>query len=347
MRGLINFCVLALLIGGGVFALYAVEDEAQAPYAPPPAPMPEDDVEIDTIDPYRPEPVEEPEQVPDQIPDQVEEPDETDAVDATPPPDAEVPVEETEVVERDPLPGPSDFDEDVWVGVGAAVSTSGTAFSIGEGVWMTARHVVDGCSQTVLEVQDLGGPTASAPLEPENTEISIVTSPLARAPLTLDTSEEERRLGDDAYLIGYPKGVPGEVAGRLLGRATIQLRGRYVVGEPALVWAETSRTEGIDGHLGGLSGGPAFDEDGEVIGVMVAHAPRRGRIYTSAPSRIETAVEETGAEVAAATTPAGAIRGNNFGEVGRRLRRDLQVAKLRCVVQSAETAQATDGDAAE
>ncbi|MGD2133641.1 MAG: serine protease [Maricaulaceae bacterium] len=333
MRGLANALVLAALIGGGVWGLYAVESEESAIAPPPPAPMPQDDAEIDTIDVGAIGEEEEFAEAPEDQPE-----DQVDTPDVTEQPEEQPVTEPVETVEREPLPGRSDFDEDVWVGVGQAVAATGTAFSVGDGVWMTARHVVDGCDATVLEVEEGEGPRASEPLgdadgEALSAEISIVTSPLSRAPLALDVAEDDRGLGEDAYLIGYPTGVPGEVSGKLMGRATIQLRGRYAVGEPALVWAETSRTEGIEGHLGGLSGGPAFDHEGEVVGVMVAHAPRRGRIYTSAPSRIAAAVTDTGAETASDAATAGPIRDANYGEVGRRLRRDLRVAKVRCVVE--------------
>ena len=51
------------------------------------------------------------------------------------------------------LPPPSAFDERVLVQVTAPKSGVGTAFAInGEGQWLTARHVVDGCNEIALLV---------------------------------------------------------------------------------------------------------------------------------------------------------------------------------------------------
>jgi serine protease Do len=55
-----------------------------------------------------------------------------------------------------------------------------------------------------------------------------------------------------------------------------------------LVWAEVGRTDTLRGTLAGLSGAPALDSAGRVIGVTVAEAPRRGRIYTTAPETLKT-----------------------------------------------------------
>jgi serine protease Do len=73
------------------------------------------------------------------------------------------------------------------------------------------------------------------------------------------------------------------VSSRLLGRETLQVRGRGKHDEPVLAWAEVGRTEGLEGTLAGLSGAPALDRQGQVLGVTIAEAPRRGRIYTTSP----------------------------------------------------------------
>jgi len=82
---------------------------------------------------------------------------------------------------------------------------------------------------------------------------------------------------------GSRKGGPARRARRLLGRENLVVEGRGARTEPVLVWAETGRTDGLKGTLGGLSGAPALDDQGRVIGVTIAEAPRRGRIYTTSP----------------------------------------------------------------
>ncbi len=167
----------------------------------------------------------------------------------------------------------------------------------------------------------------------DNADLAVMRAPLERTPLALDLDEAGRRLGDWVFMVGYPQGVPGEVAGKLLGREIMQVRGRYATREPVLAWAESSRTSGITGSLGGISGGPAFDMDGEAVGVVVAEAPRRGRIYTAAPSSLAAALDQAEAGAAPGAPPAGMLSEENYGLEGRRLRRDLRVAKVQCVVE--------------
>jgi serine protease Do len=62
--------------------------------------------------------------------------------------------------------------------------------------------------------------------------------------------------------------------------------GATIVEEPVLAWAEQGRTSGLRGSLAGISGGPAFSANGQVIGVTIAESARRGRIYTAAPTSI-------------------------------------------------------------
>ena len=97
------------------------------------------------------------------------------------------------------------------------------------------------------------------------------------------------------------------------------------------ILGETGRTDGLNGSLSGLSGAPAVDDMGRVVGVTIAESPRRGRIYTTAP--------ETGRGLLTSTRhqPAGAAPGepvttDNYGRVGDNLRRDLRVAQVVCLM---------------
>jgi S1-C subfamily serine protease len=250
------------------------------------------------------------------------------------PPPAPAPEDDVEIG-GPPLPAASDFDEEVWVAIPEQVGpSSGTAFTIAQGIWMTARHVVDGCARVGLVVQGDNGVLASAVQPSENADVAVVRAPLERAPLAVDLDETGRRVGDAVFMIGYPQGLPGEVAGKLLGREIMQVRGRYATREPVLAWAETSRTTGLAGSLGGISGGPAFDADGEIVGVVVAEAPRRGRIYTAAPSSLVGALASAEAAPAPTAAPASGLNEASFGVEGRRLRRELRVAKVQCLVDT-------------
>ena len=159
---------------------------------------------------------------------------------------------------------------------------TGTAFSVAaSGVWITARHVVDGCRQAAIVVGPGKGVAATVRIDP-NAESAVLTTDGGSPPLPMGLSAGLRR-GERAFHPGFPQGKPGEASSRLIGRENLVVRGRGARTEPVLVWAESGRTDGLKGTLGGLSGAPALDDQGRVVGVTIAEAPRRGRIYTTAP----------------------------------------------------------------
>ena len=121
------------------------------------------------------------------------------------------------------------------------------------------------------------------------------------------------------------------VHANLLGRVRLRSRGRYNFEEAALYWAERQRVPAELRALGGLSGGPMLDDQGRVVGVLVAASQRRGRVTTTHPYTAARLLNEEG------VVPAGGARrrlsAGNFSRVGERLRRDLVVAKVFCQAQ--------------
>ena len=223
----------------------------------------------------------------------------------------------------------SPFDPSVVVEVADKTEAgAGTAFSIGQsGVWVTARHVVEGCRQAAIVVGPGKGVAADVKIDPR-AETAILTTDGGAPPLPLGLADALRR-GERAFHPGFPQGKPGEASSRLLGRENLVVEGRGARTEPVLVWAETGRTEGLEGTLGGLSGAPALDAQGRVVGVTIAESPRRGRIYTTAP--------ETTARTLAADAPplapaaAAPINADNYGRIADDLRRTLRVAQVVCL----------------
>jgi len=206
---------------------------------------------------------------------------------------------------------------------------AGTAFSIGNGgVWVTARHVVEGCSQVALVVGDGRGVAARVTLDPQG-ESAILTTDGGAPAVPLAPASSLRR-GAQAFHPGFPHGQAGETASRLLGRETLVFRGRTTRREAVLVWAEIGRTAGLQGSLAGLSGAPALDSSGRVIGVTIAEAPRRGRIYTTTPDSLLAMI--TRARQQTSPDAAGiAITSENYGRTADALRRDLRVVQVVCV----------------
>lgn len=229
-----------------------------------------------------------------------------------------------------PLGPASPFDPSVVVDVpDMAEPGVGTAFSVADkGVWVTARHVVDDCSQTAIVVAEGRGVEAKVRIDPRG-EAAILTTEGGAPPLPMGLDQPLRR-GDRAYHLGFPQGQPGEATSRLLGRENLVVRGRGARTESVLVWAETGRTDNLKGSLAGLSGSPALDRAGRVVGVTVAESPRRGRIYTTAPETVTSALAATH-EQASGFAMGEPITIDNYGRVADTLRRDLRVAQVICL----------------
>lgn len=206
--------------------------------------------------------------------------------------------------------------------------SSGTAFAIaGEGRWVTARHVVEGCPRPALMVGGGRAVAASLRLAPR-ADVAVLITEGGPDPLAVVTAPELRK-GQRGFHPGYPQGRAGEVTSRLLGRETFRVRGRGQRDEPVLAWAEVGRTAGLKGTLSGLSGAPVLDRQGRVLGVTIAEAPRRGRVYTTAPDTFGPAIRGMADRDARAL--AEPVTLTNYGRVADALRRDLRVAQVICL----------------
>ncbi|WP_298914096.1 serine protease [uncultured Algimonas sp.] len=222
------------------------------------------------------------------------------------------------------LPSESPRDERILVQIDAPRSGIGTAFASSDtGDWVTARHVVDSCDTIGIKV------SARQLLRMEQAEIfpdadlARLTAPWPRDPLPTDL-DGPRTVGETGYFFGYPQGQPGEVVASLLSRGRMEVRGRYDTDEGVLIWSELTRSRGLLGSLGGLSGGPVLDADGELIGVVAAETPRRGRIYTVSPANLRRVVGATDGS-------AMPLDLRDYALQADRLRRDRRIAQVICL----------------
>lgn len=212
-------------------------------------------------------------------------------------------------------------------------SSTGTAFSVDRGgIWITARHVADGCDRIALQKTTRQFVGVSRVRHQPNTDISILWThngvpalPLLQHPL---------RQNQDGYSFGFPKGEPGDVHAKLIGQTRMRQRGRYSTDEPVVAWTHVRRVPDIGAHLGGISGGPWVNARGRILGVHVAGNPRRGRSYATAPTSLRAAMNRAGIPNGA---PSGdlkqvSVSPGNFPTVGDQLRRTLTVAKVYCLV---------------
>jgi S1-C subfamily serine protease len=232
-----------------------------------------------------------------------------------------------------PLAPPSATDPTIEISVPLeAKSSTGTAFALdGRGLWMTARHVADGCSRIfVLTGPRVGYLTRSVYIHP-TADVAILRTD--RGAPYVAFGRDEPHVNQTGYHYGYPKGEPGAVQSMLIGRATMRARGRYNTNEPVLVWAERQRIPEGDEHLGGISGGPVFDTTGHVIATTVAGSVRRGRVFTTDMSSLREALRRAnvapGPESSAVLPRLTATSWMLEGQV---LRSKLTVAKVVCLV---------------
>lgn len=247
-------------------------------------------------------------------------------------PKADAPEPAPAIIEADgpTLPPPSPLDEQVLVQVNEPKDGIGTAFAVNKaGQWITARHVVDGCNSVgLLVAPGQYVPVESIVVDPDH-DLALLSTGRSPNPVKFDL-DSPLRIGAHGYHVGYPQGRPGEVATKLMSRSKLITRGRREGAEPILAWAEIGRTRGLTGSLGGISGGPVFDNKGEVRGVIVAESPRRGRIYTAAPTSIDAFL--TSLSVDREDGPTEIFQEETYGPMSDNARRRLQVVKVACRV---------------
>ncbi len=193
-----------------------------------------------------------------------------------------------------------------------------TAFAIGDGgLWLAPAQLVRGCKHPAILVGGGRGVTATARSPRSGGGLAVLTTPGGAPALPL--AAKPPAMGSLAYVAGYVRGRPGEVAMRLIGPAAAPAGGRRRPGTSVLAWAAIGRTEGLGSDLTGLVGAPALDEGGRVVGVVLGWRPRRGRIYAAAPDAILEALRGSGAR-----PPAGAV-----GQPITRANYDLAADDLR------------------
>ena len=136
---------------------------------------------------------------------------------------------------------------------------AGTAFAIGDGEFLTAAHVLAGASEISLRI-----PSGSAPAEVVgaelSTDIAILKSDLEGVEPASFGSVGAMAAGHSIGVAGYPEFVADEpsVVSGLLSK---------IVEDPDLGFGTFLQTDAAVNP--GNSGGPMFNECGEVVGMVV------------------------------------------------------------------------------
>ena len=160
-------------------------------------------------------------------------------------------------------------------------------------------------------------------------DVAILQTQGGPEPLALDLHETDLRLGTTGFHIGYPQGKPGEVVSQLIGRELMITRGAWRGRENTLAWAEVTRTRGLRGTLGGLSGGPAFDAQGQVVGITIAESLRRGRVITTSSDPIIDALRDAGLQPTGRPTEPISIR--TVQKDATQLRQAVRIVQVVCL----------------
>jgi len=200
-----------------------------------------------------------------------------------------------------------------------AKAARGTAFSMSDhGVWLTAQSVTRRCAKPALVVAD--GWAAPAKLVATHGDIAVLTTDAGAPALPLATAVHARP-GDNGFLAGFSGGAPGEVAMLYLGQDA---------GRDRVAWAEIGRTDGLKDPLPGLAGAPVLNAAGEVTGMALSDAPRRGRVDATTREALTDAL--AAAKLTHSTPePAQPISLDTYGIAADSLRRDLNVVEVVCL----------------
>lgn len=210
---------------------------------------------------------------------------------------------------------------------------TGTAFSIDDrGLWVTARHVTNGCDRLALLRPGTRPIRVLNVAEHNNADVSLLQTDGGYSALPIDFNAPE--FNQEGFHYGFPRGEPGAVYSRLIGRRTIKSIGDRNSKETVLAWAEKIRVPNSDEALGGISGGPILNKEGSVVGVHVAGSVRRGRSFSSLPSAVERLIDQNNIQLNdVLKNPADLTELNQtqFAQVGEELRKGLTVAQVLCV----------------
>jgi S1-C subfamily serine protease len=211
-----------------------------------------------------------------------------------PSPSAPPPVAGREPPAAPPLRG-QDFILTVASDGPRASDGAGTAFALdATGVWLTAAHVVDDC-KAIYVLRDRDWRAATAVRLHPSADVALIRA-VGTGPTIALAAGGTPSVGADAFHVGYPQAKPAQVHTRYIGRARIERPQRGAAPEPGHVWVEVARAPDFDGSLGGLSGGPAFDSAGRVVGVTILESSRRGRVTTAPVERIRDLLVRGGVE---------------------------------------------------
>ena len=213
----------------------------------------------------------------------------------------------------------------------------GTAFKVGDDLWITARHVVDGCKSSYVrgsfDRQDnYNNLIEKVFIHPVSDLAMFRFANLARHFSVPPMSSKERKnslYATTAFGAGYPAGMPGQIYVKYLGDSILNDRGHDTY-EPILDWAVSLKTPKSLKRLSGISGGPLLNSESKVIGVTIVGNKRRGTVSTSDLHSINWLL---GAFKSAGNSKgeiSDQISVDNFNEISSKYRHQSSIMQVIC-----------------
>ncbi len=209
----------------------------------------------------------------------------------------------------------------------------GTAYAVGpNGLWLTARHVIDHCRAVAVE----GGSVLTQLMvieitSHERADVALVrTSALGRTPqpLPIAAVNEDPAV---SFEVGFPEGKPAAFASRYMGNTRARRIGTHPSDNDAMVWAIASQVNAGDGDLQALAGGPVLDKTGRAIGVVVGESVRRGRLITTLPEASWDVVQSMhDADIQSSKEGPDNLSFDSYPAVARELLINRRVARVVC-----------------
>ena len=213
-------------------------------------------------------------------------------------------------------------------------SGMGTAFYIGNNMWLTARHVVNKCEQVLIKERSKKGLIEKILIHP-NSDLALFKHSDTREPAKFKLATN---ILQSSFTTGFPGGTPGDAALALAGFMAMEERG-YNILEKHTIFAVLEKHPTSLVSFGGISGGPSFDRFGNLNGVIVAEFTRRGLLGAVGIEQISWLItaskkdshffEETRNKTEKKLNTN--FSQNNFKKVGERLRKEGSVSHLFCI----------------
>ena len=212
-------------------------------------------------------------------------------------------------------------------------SGSGSAFYVGENIWITARHVINDCSEVYLKDSSNRKFIEKILIHP-NSDLAL----FKYNSFDIKNFNIAQKISEKSFSSGYPAGNPGDAALQLLGFMAMEARS-YNILEKHSIYAVLDKNPRNLLSFGGLSGGPTFDDYGLINGVVVAEFKRRGQIgavglnqinWLINASKIETEFFDNISKIKNNNIKLDRID-KNYSKIGNELRKSKTISKVVCI----------------